>query len=290
MRIQNIVGSWTADDVVHVAERVPRRIQPLHARRFPPTNSVPSMQDLGVRLPIYPTDPSISEINASGFFNIGDNLDASFVRDTASRSTTGSPGRRDVTTSSSAAKCSATRVEIRQPVPAGGTLHLRRQHDRGTGHALADFLLGHLRHFDQGTGEYKDYKVFYGSSFVQDDLKVSDTLTLNLGVRFEHSPPWHEIGGPHHALVRRRLQRQRALDRVPAGAARRNVPRRRGFRRYEGTEASVEQLRARASALRGTSPATARPAFAAAAACSTTSTVTANRAMARSTRRRSAFV
>ena len=29
--------------------------------RYPPTG-VPSMQELGVRLPIYPTDPSISQI------------------------------------------------------------------------------------------------------------------------------------------------------------------------------------------------------------------------------------
>ena len=38
------------------------------------------MQDLGVRLPIYPTDPSISQIQATGFFNIGDNLFATFPR------------------------------------------------------------------------------------------------------------------------------------------------------------------------------------------------------------------
>ena len=30
---------------------------------------------------------------------------------------------------------------------------------------------------------------------MQDDFKVSDRVTLNMGVRFEHSPPWHEIEG-----------------------------------------------------------------------------------------------
>ena len=55
--------------------------------------------------------------------------------------------------------------------------------------------LGILNSFDQGTGEYKDYKVFYASSFVQDDFKVSDRVTLNMGARFEHSPPWHEVEG-----------------------------------------------------------------------------------------------
>ena len=42
----------------------------------------------------------------------------------------------------------------------------------GTGNTLADFLLGQLSQFDQGTGEYKDYVVNYGSRFVQDDFRV----------------------------------------------------------------------------------------------------------------------
>ena len=37
--------------------------------------------------------------------------------------------------------------------------------------------------------------MFYASSFFQDDYKVSDRVTLNMGVRFEHSPPWHEVEG-----------------------------------------------------------------------------------------------
>jgi hypothetical protein len=33
-----------------------------------------------VRLPVYPTLASIAQIEASGFFTIGDNLEAKFVR------------------------------------------------------------------------------------------------------------------------------------------------------------------------------------------------------------------
>src|SRR5262249_9957212 len=51
----------------------------VHAQRSPP-GGVPSMQDFGVRLPLYPSKPSISQIEAVGFFNIGDNLDAKFPR------------------------------------------------------------------------------------------------------------------------------------------------------------------------------------------------------------------
>ena len=52
-----------------------------HASRGPYFDGVPSMEELGVRLPIYPTLPSISQIEASGFFSIGDNLEAKFPRD-----------------------------------------------------------------------------------------------------------------------------------------------------------------------------------------------------------------
>ena len=37
--------------------------------------------------------------------------------------------------------------------------------------------------------------MWYGSSFVQDDFKVSQKLTVNLGLRYESSPPWHEKVG-----------------------------------------------------------------------------------------------
>ena len=40
------------------------------------------------------------------------------------------------------------------------------------------FLLGQINTFDQGTGEYKDYKVFYASAFLQDDYKVADRVTF----------------------------------------------------------------------------------------------------------------
>lgn len=52
----------------------------IHAARGPFFSGVPSMQELGVRLPSYPSRPSISLIEAIGFFNIGDNLEAQFPR------------------------------------------------------------------------------------------------------------------------------------------------------------------------------------------------------------------
>ena len=54
VRAQNIVGSWTRTLSNTSLNEFRVGYNRMHARRFPPTNNVPSMQDLGVRLPIYP--------------------------------------------------------------------------------------------------------------------------------------------------------------------------------------------------------------------------------------------
>lgn len=50
----------------------------VHAFRLPARNRHPPQ--MPVRLPLYPTLPSIQQISVSGFFQIGDNLEAAFVR------------------------------------------------------------------------------------------------------------------------------------------------------------------------------------------------------------------
>src|SRR5256885_14608093 len=77
--MQNLVGGWTRTIPNTLLNEARIGYNPPFSGRFPPPG-VPSMQDLGVRLPIYPALASISEINAVNFFNIGDNLEASFFR------------------------------------------------------------------------------------------------------------------------------------------------------------------------------------------------------------------
>ena len=105
--------------------------------------------------------------------------------------------------------------------------------------------LGESNSFDQGTGEYKDYKVFYASSFFQDDYKVSDRLTLNMGVRFEHSPPWHEVEGRimHWSVADYNANvRSTVFPAAPRGETFRGDA---GFVGEEGVEASPEHASAR---------------------------------------------
>jgi hypothetical protein len=189
-RIQNIVGSWQRTMSSTLLNEFRVGFNKFASRRYPPAG-VPSMVDLGVRLPIYPTVPSISEIQAVGFFNIGDNLEAQFPRHgfEINDRVNWAKGRHQFQFGGEA---NFQDVQIINEFRRAGHFQFTGS---VTGHALSDFVLGQINTFDQGTGEYKDYKVFYASAFVQDDFKASDRVTLNLGVRFEHSPPWHEEVG-----------------------------------------------------------------------------------------------
>src|SRR5947209_6916323 len=192
-RMQNIVGGWTRTISPTLLNEVRIGYNHTFSRRFPPPG-VPWMQELGVRLPIYPTLASISEINANNFFNIGDNLEASFYRPgiEISDRMTWAKGRHNMQFGGELQRYS---VEIRNQFRRAGHFMFAGSSTSGTGNTLADFLLGQLSQFDQGTGEYKDYVVNYTSAFFQDDFKVNQRLTLNLGARLESTPPWHELLG-----------------------------------------------------------------------------------------------
>ena len=192
-RMQNIVGGWTRTISNRLLNEARVGYNHTFSRRFPPPG-VPSMQDLGVRLPIYPALASISEINANNFFNIGDNLEASFYRPSVEFNdrVTWNTGRHNLQFGGELQHYS---VEIRNQFRRAGHFMFAGSSTSGTGNTLADFLLGQLSQFDQGTGEYKDYVVNYSSLFAQDDFKVNARLSLNLGLRYESTPPWHELVG-----------------------------------------------------------------------------------------------
>lgn len=64
-----------------------------------------------------------------------------------------------------------------------------------SGNALSSFLLGSIRNFQQGAGEFKDDRNYYATVYAQDDVHVSHNLTLNLGLRWEPFIPFYEVKG-----------------------------------------------------------------------------------------------
>jgi hypothetical protein len=190
VRTQNLALSWTRTISPTVLNEFSFGYNRIHSRRAPPTGT-PGMKELGVRLPLYPTLESIAQIEAVGFFNIGDNLEAAFVRNGFewSNRTSWVMGRHSLQFGGEIARY---RVDIANEFRRAGHYVFR---GNITGNAIADFMLGRLDSFDQGTGEYKNNRATYTALFVQDDFKVAQRLTLNLGLRYEPTPPWHEVRG-----------------------------------------------------------------------------------------------
>jgi hypothetical protein len=54
-----------------------------------------------------------------------------------------------------------------------------------TGNALADFILGKSSSFSQSSGQNGDEKLNLPSAFVQDNIRVSSKLAVNIGVRWD---------------------------------------------------------------------------------------------------------
>jgi carboxypeptidase family protein len=190
VRTQNTALSWTRTITPTLLNEFHMGYNRIHSRRAPP-DAAPGIKELGSRLPVYPTRPAIQQIEAIGFFMIGDNMEAKFVRNGFewNNQTSWIVGRNTLQFGGEVARY---RVDIVNEFRRAGNFQFR---GNVTGHAIADFLLGRMDSFDQGTGEYKNNRATYAAMFVQDDFKVNSRLTLNLGMRYEPTPPWHEVRG-----------------------------------------------------------------------------------------------
>jgi hypothetical protein len=197
-RSQSIVTAWKHTLSSTLLNESTFGYNRLNTARHPHAE-VPAIQDFGVRLPYLPNLRSISQIEADGYFNIGDNLEARFPRDgfQFNNRTNWIKGRHSI---QFGAELEYVRPEIYNDYRRAGHFTFDGRFTRAPGaasggNALADFLLGRLDHFDHGTGEYKNYRNLYQTYFFQDDLRVSDRVTLNLGARYEPTGPWHDTVG-----------------------------------------------------------------------------------------------
>jgi hypothetical protein len=71
----------------------------------------------------------------------------------------------------------------------------------GTGSAFADFLLGDVNDYTTSTRPDNESRQHTYEGYVQDDWKVSQKLTLNLGLRYELAMPWYETSNHYSDFI-----------------------------------------------------------------------------------------
>ena len=157
----------------------------------PPSTSI-SAADLNI--PVYqPTQfaKALDGMNVSGYFNISSFPPSIMNRMayTLSDDLNWTHGRHNFTLGGSVAR---GQVLLRDAYLYGGVFSFTADN---TGNALSSFLLGSMRTFQQGAGEFKDNRNYYYTFYAQDDFHVSHNLTLNLGLRYEPFIPWYETKG-----------------------------------------------------------------------------------------------
>ena len=85
-----------------------------------------------------------------------------------------------------------------------------------TGDALADFFLGKFSSFEQGIGEYKNTRMHFFATFIQDTFRVNPRLTLNLGLRWDPFFPYTDE--TNRLACYRPGQQSRVYVNAPVGA------------------------------------------------------------------------
>ncbi|MDQ6676783.1 MAG: carboxypeptidase regulatory-like domain-containing protein [Acidobacteriota bacterium] len=156
------------------------------SNRGPAPGSI-SLASLGVNL-YQPPVNTIEGINVSGFFNPSQTDPASFIRNQYNLSDDFNwvLGKHSLSFGVSTIHA---QVLLRNQFRTSGSYTFTSD---VTNDALASFLLGYVRTFTQGFGEFKDNLVNTGSGYVQDDFHASRRLTFNLGLRYDPLFPWQE--------------------------------------------------------------------------------------------------
>ena len=156
--------------------------------RHPPAN-VPNVRDFGVQNVYQTPDKAIESFNVSGYFGFGAFADSVFARTTFDWYDTihWVKGRHNFSIGGSFERA---RFNQNNHLFQNGTYSFTGDI---TGNALADFLTGRLRTFTQGWGSFQKDRNILFSLFFQDTFKASSRLSLNYGIRFEPSFPWHDL-------------------------------------------------------------------------------------------------
>lgn len=157
-----------------------------YADRGPASGSI-DLADLGVNI-FQPNSKIIEGLNVGGYFNVAQTDPAQFVRNQYEL-------RDDFNWVKGKHSIGFGVSVLRAQGILRNTFHLPGAFaftSDVTNNALASFMLGYVRTFQQGYGEWKDTLVNTYSMYVQDNYHVSRRLTLNLGLRWDPFIPWKE--------------------------------------------------------------------------------------------------
>jgi hypothetical protein len=160
------------------------------SNRGPAAGSI-NVGDLGVKMYQPPGDKIIESLSVSGYFSISMTDPATFTRDQYGINDSFSwvHSSHSITFG---ADITRAWIILRNQFHQPGQFGFTSDYD---GNAMSAFLLGQLRTFLQGNGEFKDNRINSFGLFFQDDWHATRRLTLNLGLRFDPFFPWKETKG-----------------------------------------------------------------------------------------------
>ncbi len=160
------------------------------SQRGPASGSI-NASDLGVNIYQPPGDKILESLSVSGIFSISQTDPATFLRNQYNLSDSFS-WVRGAHSLNFGVDASRAQVVLRNQFLEPGQFSFTSDY---TNFSLASFLLGKVRTFRQGNGEFKDNLVNSFGIYFQDDYHASRKLTLNLGVRYDPFFPWKETRG-----------------------------------------------------------------------------------------------
>jgi hypothetical protein len=158
--------------------------------RLPPGNA-PSWSSLGVNGIWDPPQKAIESIAATGYFSFGDSAQANIPRQefAVSDDLRWVKGRHNFSFGGSFERDRFDADTVFQENP-----NITFSGD-STGTGLADFMLGSIRTYTQSNGLRLRLRGDMIGLYAQDSIHATSRLTLNVGLRWDPSAPWHDIYG-----------------------------------------------------------------------------------------------
>jgi hypothetical protein len=151
----------------------------------------PNMATFGVRGIWQPDTPFIQSVSVSSYFSITGGAAGPFNASSFSwqDDITWIRGHHYIAIGASLQR---SRVDLGDVFQGPGSFNFTADQ---VGNALAAFMIGKLRTFNQGAGEFKNNRNLFPALYITDSWHATPRLTLTYGVRWEPYFPWNEIKG-----------------------------------------------------------------------------------------------